>query len=572
MEQRCISRNESIFKKINQIVPVIKKWWKEEVIYQIYPRSFKDSNGDGIGDIQGIISKLDYIKNLGIDIIWLSPIYMSPNDDNGYDISDYYDIHPEFGTMEDFDMMLIEIHKRGLKLIMDLVVNHTSDEHEWFQEARKSKDNPYRDYYIWKDAKDGGPPNNWVSFFGGSTWEYNEATDDYYLHLFTKKQPDLNWENENVRKSINDILKFWLDKGIDGFRMDVIPLISKRLEFADANEKTFNDIIENVYSNGPKVHQYINEMYESVIKHYDVMTVGEGPGISKDVGLKYVGHDRGELNMIFHLDHMYLGGGEHGKFDPIPYGWPEIKKIFQEWDDSMGDSGWISIFLDNHDFPRLVSRFGDDENYRRESATLLAMLVLTHRGTPCIYQGSELGMTNVHFDSLDKYKDVETINLHKEFSERGVTDEAFLKLVHDHGRDNVRTPMQWDASKNAGFSNGQPWIDLNPNYTDINAEESLKNENSIFYFYKNMLSYRKSKKTLIYGSFEVVDQPNENLYIYKRVLDDEALIIMLNHSSEIQKMDLNIGNSSLEVSNYEGGKMDELQPWEARIHKVSRKK
>jgi oligo-1,6-glucosidase len=554
---------------ILKIMQQLKTWWKEEVIYQIYPRSFKDSNGDGIGDLQGIISKLDYLKNLGVDIIWLSPIYKSPNDDNGYDISDYYDIHPEFGTMADFDELLAGLHSRGMKLIMDLVVNHTSDEHEWFQDAKRSKDSKYRDYYIWKDGKDGKEPNNWPSFFGGSAWKYNEATDDYYLHLFTEKQPDLNWENPAVRDSICDILKFWLDKGINGFRMDVIPLISKRLEFADAQYDMLNEIIEHVYSNGPKVHTYINEMYERVLKNYDIMTVGEGPGINTEVGLKYVGHDRGELNMIFHLDHMFLGHGEFGKFDPVPYDWSDVKRIFSDWDEAMGDSGWISIFLDNHDFPRLVSRFGNDEDYRKKSAKLLATMVLTLRGTPCIYQGSELGMTNVHFDSIDDYKDVETHNFHEEFKKKGVSTEEFLKLVHENGRDNVRTPMQWNAEKHAGFTDGEPWIKVNPNYTEINAEAAIaEGRGSILEFYKMMLEFRKRNKTFIYGSFEIIPQESKNLFFYKRSDENDTFIVMLNHSDEEEMVDFDMSDYIFVVSNQEYGKVNILQPWEARILKL----
>ena len=512
-----------------------KKWWKEEVIYQIYPRSFKDSNNDGIGDLRGIISKLDYIKNLGVDIIWLSPIYESPNDDNGYDISDYIAIHPEFGTMEDFDELLEEIHSRGMKLLMDVVLNHSSDEHAWFEKSKQSKNNSYRDFYIWKKGIDGGPPNNWKSFFGGSAWEYDEQTDEYFLHLFTKKQPDLNWENPLVREKLYEVLKFWLDKGIDGFRMDVIPLISKRLDFASTELDSFNDVVEQVYSTGPRVHEYINEMYEKVLKHYDIMTVGEGPGINTKVGLDYVGHDRGELNMIFHLDHMFLGHGKLGKFDPVPYGWKEVKKIFADWYDAMGDSGWISIFLDNHDFPRLVSRFGNDRTYRVESAKMLAVLVLTMRGTPCIYQGSELGMSNVHFDNINDYRDVETINYYKEFVERGLSEEEFLSRVHEHGRDNVRTPIQWDNSPNAGFTEGTPWIKANPNYTTINAKSALADKDSVYHFYKELLALRKQEKTLVYGKWRVLDNGNEDLYIYERQDDSFKFLILMNHSDNKHK-------------------------------------
>ena len=544
-----------------------KQWWKESVIYQIYPRSFRDSNDDGIGDIKGIISKLDYLKLLGVDIIWMSPVYESPNDDNGYDISNYFKIHPEFGTMEDFDELLAGLHERGMKLIMDLVVNHTSDEHEWFEQSKASKDNSYRDYYFWKPGKNGGPPNNWPSFFGGSAWTLDEQTQEYYLHLFTKKQPDLNWENPLVRKQIYKVLKFWLDKGIDGFRMDVIPLISKRLDFADTSLPTFNEIIEKVYSNGPRVHEFINEMYEEVLQHYDIMTVGEGPGITKEVSLDYVGSDRRELNMIFHLDHMYLGCGPLGKFDPLPYSWKDIKKLFIEWDQSIAEKGWISIFLDNHDFPRLVSRFGNDKEYWSESAKLLATLILTLRGTPCIYQGSELGMTNVHFEEMKEYRDVETLNFHDEFVERGMKSEDFLKLVHDYGRDNVRTPMHWDNSKHGGFSKQEPWIKTNPNYPLINAELAVNDTNSIFNFYKELLTYRKLHSTLTYGAFKFEMEDSEELFIYSREDDEQEFCIVLNHSDKECKFQRNLEAFDLEVRNLDHNNLAILKPWEARIYR-----
>jgi len=544
-----------------------KAWWKEEVIYQIYPRSYKDSNGDGIGDLRGIISKLDYLNNLGVDIIWLSPIYESPNDDNGYDISDYYKIHPEFGTMADFDELLAGLHNRGMRLIMDVVFNHSSDEHKWFEASRSSKDNPYRDYYFWKFGKNGGPPNNWKSFFGGSAWQYDQQTDEYYLHLFTTKQPDLNWENPKVRNDIYDVVRFWLDKGIDGFRMDVIPLISKRLAFEDSPYEALNETIEKIYSNGPKVHEYINEMYEKVLKHYDIMTVGEGPGISTKVGLDYVAHDRGELNMIFHLDHMFLGHGPLGKFDPVAYDWFDIKRLFNDWDQSMGQSGWISIFMDNHDFPRMVSRFGNDKEYRLESAKLLAMMVLTLRGTPCLYQGSEIGMTNVHFNDIKEYRDVETHNYHKEFVERGLSSERFLELVHEHGRDNARTPMQWDSTNNAGFSNGTPWINANPNHNKINVESALADDNSIYYFYKHILAYRKQQKTLVYGSYKEIETTSDNLFIYRRQDEKLEMIIVLNHSNEYESIDIDIAGYNLDIQNLENNMQQVLLPWEARLYR-----
>ena len=416
-------------------------WWKENVIYQIYPRSFNDVNGDGIGDLKGIIEKLDYLQDLGVDIIWLCPIYQSPNDDNGYDISDYRTIHPEFGSISDLEELISGIHNRGMKLIMDIVVNHTSDEHEFFKASKSSIDNPYRDYYIWKKPEaNGGPPNNWMSFFGGSAWEYDETSEEYYLHLFSKKQPDLNWENPQVRSEIYDTLNFWLEKGIDGFRMDVIPLISKRNDFPDTSQISFPKVIEEVYSNGPKVHDYIKEMVASSIANYDVMTVGEGPGISKEVALDYVGKNRGELNMIFHLDHMYLGQGMEGKYTPVPYNLQDVKRIFNEWNEAIGSEGWISIFLDNHDFPRMISRFGNDDEYRIECAKLFCMLILTLRGTACIYQGSEIGMTNVAFESMNCYRDVETLNFYKEQKKLGMSDDEFLNMAHKYSRDNARTP------------------------------------------------------------------------------------------------------------------------------------
>ncbi|MBT8231994.1 MAG: alpha-glucosidase [Bacteroidia bacterium] len=548
-----------------------RKWWKEQVIYQIYPRSFKDSNGDGIGDINGIISKLDYLKLLGVDIIWLSPIYQSPNDDNGYDISDYYAIHPEFGTMEEFDMLLKGLHDRNMKLIMDIVINHSSDEHKWFEESRKSKVSPYRDYYFWREGKDGGPPNNWQSFFGGSAWELDKTTGEYYLHIFSKKQPDLNLENEKVRNEIFKILEFWLDKGVDGFRMDVVSLISKRLDFVDANQPTFGKVVEEVYSNGPRVHEYIKEMYDTVLSKYDIMTVGEGPGITTDVGLDYVGHDRGELNMIFHLDHMFLGFGPKGRFDQVPYNWNDVKNIFKDWYDAMGDSGWVSIFLDNHDFARMVSRFGNDKLFRIESAKLLSMLVLTMRGTPCIFQGSEIGMTNVRAEDISEYRDVETINFHKEFVTEGMSTFDFINIANITGRDNARTPIQWNDSPNGGFcdADDEPWIGVNSNYESINVKQALSDRGSVFYFYKELLHLRKNAPALIYGNWEVIDQESDNLYVYKRYLENEAYLVVLNHSDEHVAVDIeHIKAKILVISNYDNRMTQVLLPWEARLYKL----
>ncbi len=549
---------------------ISKRWWKEEVIYQIYPRSFQDSNGDGIGDLRGIISRLDYLKDLGVDIIWLGPVYKSPNDDNGYDISDYYDIHPDFGTMSDFDELLSGLKSRGMKIVMDLVVNHTSDEHNWFEESRKSRDNEYRDYYYWKPGKNGGPPNNWLSFFGGSAWEYDSHTDEYYLHLFTKKQPDVNWENPKVRQSIYDIVKFWLDKGIDGFRMDVISLISKELSFSDGKFESFGELVEKYYANGPRIHEFINEMYESVLKHYDIMTVGEGPGITIAKGLDYVGQDRGELNMIFHLDHMFLGFGPKGRFDPEPYGWKEVKDIFRNWHDAMGEQGWLSVFLDNHDFPRMVSRFGDDGQYRVESAKLLAMLILTMKGTPCIYQGSEIGMTNVEYKDLSDFRDVETLNFHKQFTKEGMSEDEFIQRANVYGRDNVRTPMQWSDSVYAGFSSANSWIKPNENYKEINVENCLNDKDSIWYFYQSMLKIRKAEPALQYGSWIELRDYHSDLYIYQRSYNNEVLTIVLNHSDKQHGFDMDdLDSSTLLLSNVVPGEINQLKPWECRLYKRS---
>ena len=552
-----------------------KNWWKESVIYQIYPRSFNDSNGDGIGDLRGIIEKVDYLHNLGVDIIWLSPIFSSPNDDNGYDISDYRNIMTEFGTMDDFDELLKALHDKGMKLLMDLVVNHTSDEHDWFEKSRASKDNEYRDYYFWKPGKDGGPPNNWKSFFGGSAWELDEKTGEYYLHLFTKKQPDLNWENPKVRADIFDVVKFWLDKGVDGFRMDVIPLISKRLEFADADFSNFNKAIEEVYSNGPRVHEFLQDMYTQVLSKYDMMTVGEGPGITKEVANLYVGKDRGELSMIFHFGHMFMDHGDEGKFDTVKeVTLGDFKKVFREWDEAIGSEGWINIFLDNHDFPRAVSRWGNDKKYRIASAKLLANLILTMRGTPCIYQGSEIGMTNVVFENIEDYRDVETHNFYKEWIEKGKSHEEFMEILYIQGRDNVRTPIQWDDSKHAGFTTGEPWLKLNPNYPKINVAAALEKKNSIFYHYQKMLLYRKEHPTLIYGAYQEVGQNHPDLFSYYR-FDENGLYFVIHNMSEkgyeIPKMS-DLKELQLDISNYRVKPEDRLvlKPWESRVYRKVR--
>lgn len=543
-----------------------KQWWKESVIYQIYPRSFNDSNGDGIGDLRGIIEKLDYLKELGVDIIWLSPIYESPNDDNGYDISDYYNIMKDFGTMADFDEMLAGIHARGMRLLMDLVVNHTSDEHHWYQEAQKSPDSPYRDYYFFRPE----PPNNWQSLFGGPAWDYDEVAGAYYLHLFTKKQPDLNWENPKVRQEVYQLMRFWLDKGVDGFRMDVIPMISKFLDFPDGDFSDFNKVIETLYTNGPRVHEYLQEMHEEVLQHYDIMTVGEGVGISPEQANLYVGEQRKELNMIFHFGHMFIDHGPGGKFDIVDFPLTTFKGVFDRWDEAIGTEGWLNIYLDNHDFPRMVSRFGNDKAYHEESAKLLAMLTLTLRGTPCIYQGSEIGMTNVAFPSLEDYRDVETINAYKDYQESGKDLEELLKIVHVQGRDNVRTPFQWDASANGGFTNGTPWIKSNPNYTRINAHAEMARPKGIWHFYQQLLAWRKARPTFAYGNYQPLVKDSETLFAYIREDASEAYYVVLNFTDTLQKdIAMPAGDWELVLNNYEDT-TEQLRPWEGKIYQRSK--
>lgn len=543
-------------------------WWKEAVAYQIYPRSFNDSNDDGIGDLPGIIEKLDYIKSLGVDVIWLCPIYQSPNDDNGYDVSDYYQIMTDFGTMADFDALLEGVHARAMKVIMDLVPNHTSDEHMWFKESKKSEDNPYRDYYIWKKGTPGNPPNNWPSFFSGGAWEYDEATKSYYLHLFSKKQPDLNWDNPKVRKEMYDVMHFWYKKGIDGFRMDVVSLISKQINFPDTDTNVFTEIISKYYANGPRVHEYIAEMSNEVLSKYDSMTVGEGPGITLENALDYVAHDREELNMIFHFGHMYIDNGPGGKYDPVPYNLVDMKKVFSDWDEKLRDKGWGAIFLGNHDFPRIVSRFGNDREFRCESAKLLATLLLTMRGTPFIYQGDELGMTNVAFDSIDDYRDIETLNSWKEALKEGKSPKEFMKLVHAQSRDNARTPMQWNSRANGGFSNTTPWIKSNSNFVEINTEAQNEEKDSVLNFYRKMINFRKQHTTLIYGDYQDLMPEHPTIYAYKRWDDKTSFLVILNFSDyEIEFPEKLENDYVLQLRNYNNlAEGSILKPWDARIY------
>ena len=546
-----------------------KNWWKESVVYQIYPRSYKDTSGNGLGDIDGIIEKLEHIKSLGVDIIWLCPIYESPNDDNGYDISDYRKISDDFGGDKAFDRLLKAIHNFGLKLIMDLVANHTSDEHYWFEEAKKSRENPYHDYYVWKKGTPKTLPNNWQSVFSGSAWKWNEKTEEYFLHLYTQKQPDLNWENSKVREEIYSIIDFWLAKGVDGFRMDVISMISKRLAFEDVPENMpIVEVMEKFYSNGPRVHEFIKEMNQKVLSKYDIVTVGEGPGINLENALNYVSEAENELNMVFHFDHLFIDYGPKGKYDPIPIDFILFKKIFSQWDNLLANKGWNSIFLGNHDFSRIVSRFGNDKDFHFESAKLLVTLLMTMRGTPYIYQGDEIGMVNVAHPSIDFYDDVETLNAWKLAEIEGEDMELFLKLVHKQSRDNARTPMQWDSSKNAGFTKSKPWIPLNNNFKMINVTDQEEDPHSILQYYRKMIAFRKANKTLVYGEYKDLEPNDSKLFIYKRWDEKNLFLIAHNFSDNSQEFNSNyIKGLTLSSSNYlSNEKRNSLQPWESRIY------
>jgi oligo-1,6-glucosidase len=559
-----------------------KAWWKESVVYQIYPRSFYDSNGDGIGDLRGIIQKLDYLKELGVNVVWLSPVYKSPNDDNGYDISDYQDIMTEFGTLADWDEMLAEMHKRGIKLVMDLVVNHSSDEHPWFQAARKSKDNPYRDYYIWRPGRDGKEPNNWASFFGGSAWQYDELTGEYYLHLFTKKQPDLNWENPRVREEVFKIMDWWLKKGIDGFRMDVINLISKVPGLPDA-PLTSNDRYQwggRYFINGPRMMEFLTEMKERVLSKYDILTVGETPSVSTQDAIMITNEETGALSMVFQFEHMGLDStsGEDSRRSIQPWKLLDLKSVMTRWQKDLQGRAWNSIYLANHDQPRAVSRFGNDRQFRVESAKLLATFNHLLQGTPYIYQGEEIGMTNVAFESIEDYRDVETLNIYKEaVGEKGGDPQEMLKVLHAKSRDNARTPMQWNASEQAGFTSGTPWIKVNPNYLEINVEQALEDPDSIFYYYQKLIQLRKENPVFVYGSYDLLLDPEEKIYAFTRTLDDDRLLVILNFSSDSPVFNLpeNILsiNGELLISNYKVDSPEKihhftLRPYEARVYRL----
>lgn len=518
-----------------------KKWWKESVVYQIYPRSFKDSNADGIGDIKGITEKLEYIKELGVDVVWISPVYDSPCDDNGYDISDYRAILKEFGTMQDFDTMLDTAHHLGLKVIMDLVVNHTSDEHKWFVESRKSKDNPYRDYYIWRTSKDGKEPNNWGASFGGSAWEYDEKTDMYYLHLFSRKQPDLNWENQKVRDEVFEMMNWWCQKGIDGFRMDVISMISKVQSFPDGEVN--GGLYGNgspYYINGPRVHEYLQEMNQKVLSKYDLITVGEAAGVTTEEAIKYANENETELNMVFQFEHVSIGDGELGKWTTKRFDLQELKKVMTKWQTKLQGKAWNSLYLGNHDQPRSVSRFGNDKvEYREVSAKMLATCIHMMQGTPYIYQGEELGMTNAYFDKIEEYRDIESLNIYEELTSSGlISKEEMMKCIQARGRDNARTPMQWDDSEYAGFSTVKPWINVNKNYKRINAKEQLKREDSVFRYYQKLIQLRKEYDIIPYGDYTLMEEDHTQIFAYKREYDNNKLLVILNFTDKEAQMSI----------------------------------
>lgn len=511
-----------------------EKWWKKAVVYQIYPRSFMDSDGDGIGDIKGICSKLDYLKELGVDVVWLSPVYQSPNDDNGYDISDYKAIMKEFGTMEDFDTMLAGMHERGIKLVMDLVVNHTSDEHRWFVESRKSKDNPYRDYYIWRAGKDGREPNNWASCFSGSAWKHDDETDMYYLHLFSPKQPDLNWDNPKVRSEVFSMMNWWCDKGIDGFRMDVISMISKEQGLPDGMTVPGATYGMPQSINGPHVHEYLREMNREVISHYDLMTVGECPGVTTEDAKKYASADGNELSMVFQFEHTELDTGKYGKWTDRRVDLREFKKVMGKWQTELEGKAWNSLFLSNHDQPRCVSRFGcDAPEHRNMSAKMLATCLHMMQGTPYVYQGEELGMTNCPFNDIGEMKDIESLNAYKEMTESGaITPGDMMRYINLRGRDTARSPMQWDSSTNAGFTAGIPWIKVNPNYKEINAADEMADPDSVFSYYKKLISLRKQEDVIVHGSYRPWEEDSESLYAYTRTLGEEKLLVLCNFTGD----------------------------------------
>jgi oligo-1,6-glucosidase len=517
-----------------KLASIQREWWKEGVVYQIYPRSFQDSNGDGVGDLRGIINRLDYIKDLGVDIIWLNPIYSSPNDDNGYDISDYRNIMAEFGDMADFEELLAGMHERGLKVVMDLVVNHCSDEHVWFQEAKQSRDNPYYDYFHWWPAEKGTPPRRW-SYFDpeANAWRYNEATDSYYLHYFAIKQPDLNWENPTLRAEIYDMMHFWFKKGIDGFRMDVITFISKHDGYPEFEEKYQGQKMIDAYAQGPRLHEYLHEMNREVLQHYDIMTVAEGPGTHTDNVLNLVDADRQELNMNYHFDHQGIGVGDRFIVNDDFQNLVKFKQVMSDWDTALANKGWNTIYFGNHDFPRMVTRWASDApEHRRIASKMLSTYLLTMRGTPYYYMGDELGMSNIKFDNIEDYKDIMTINWYNLTKEEGGDLEQFIESHKLCARDNARTPIHWDDSAHGGFTSGTPWIQVNPNYVEVNAAAQEQDPDSELNYFRTLNQVRKNNLTLVYGAYDLLLPEHTQVYAYTRTLDEDKILVLLNFSSD----------------------------------------
>ncbi|MFA6708551.1 MAG: alpha-glucosidase [Fusobacterium sp.] len=551
-------------------------WWKELTGYQIYPRSFKDSNGDGIGDLKGVIEKLDYLKELGIDLIWICPFYKSPNDDNGYDISDYQDISEEFGEMEDVDRLLKEAHKRKMKLIIDLVINHTSDEHPWFIDSRKSIDNDKRDWYIWKEGKDGKEPNNWESIFKGSAWEFDEKTKEYYLHLFSKKQPDLNWENKNMRKAIYKMINWWLDKGIDGFRVDAISHIKKEKGFPDMPNPKKEKYVEayNMHMNRPGIQKYLKELKNETFDKYNIVTVGEANGVGTENALEWVGEKKGKFNMIFQFEHLSLWDYEK----EIKFSAKNYKRILNKWQMALEEDGWNALFIENHDITRSVSRWGNDDKYWLESAKSLGVAYFLQKGTPFIYQGQEIGMTNVKFENIFQVNDIRSKNEAREKLLDGNSMKKVLDFLNNTSRDNSRTPMQWSSGKNAGFTTGIPWLKVNENYKFINVENQIKDKNSIYNFYKKLINLRKNSRTLIYGKFNLILKNIEDVFVYSRILENEEYLIISNLSDKIKKIKIkgyDNKEKELILKNYREcdhflGRMI-LKPYECLVYKIENK-
>ncbi|WP_433942897.1 glycoside hydrolase family 13 protein [Paenibacillus sp. SN-8-1] len=557
-------------------------WWKEAAVYEIYPTSFKDSNGDGKGDLRGIISKLDYLKDLGIDVIWICPIYQSPGEDNGYDISDYYAINPEFGTMEDFDDLLKEAHSRGLKIMMDLVLNHTSDKHPWFIESRSSKDNPKRSYYIWRQGVNGLYPNNWESYFSGSVWEHDDRTDEYYMHLYSKHQPDLNWNNDEVVHGLYQMIRWWLEKGVDGFRFDAIAHIVKAKGLPNADNPQHLPVGQayQLFSNLEKVHFMLRKLNEEVLMDYDIVTVGETSGLGPEQALEYVGDKRHELNMVFQFEHMTLDSASNGtgKWEMRSWTLLELKKIMSRWQTTLHNQGWNANYLGNHDQPRPVSRFGNDREYRVQSAKMLATWMLTLEGTPYIYQGEEIGMTNVSFDTISDYRDVETLNFYEHANLQGKPGDQTMAAIRAKSRDNARTPMQWDDSAQAGFTAGEPWIKVNENYKEVNVASAVQDPDSIYHHYRKLLALRKKHKVFVYGEYKLLLPLDPELYVYTRTLNDERLLVILNffEGTPVFKWpdELKSASRELLIANYEQPTEEDknkftLRPYEARVYKLT---